>query len=82
MNAFRLFAVAAGFGESGQVDCVVYDPAVNNWPLAAGEWLGVMTRMTESGYQPVFPCGEVQVWQRSADRPCFRQAPPICPEFP
>ena len=60
------------------VDCVVYDPEINNWPLSMDEYNVMMREMMALGYKEVYHCGSY-VYQLSSapDRQCL-QCTPAC----
>lgn len=61
------------------VDCVIYDPQVDNWPLSTEEIDPMLARLREQAYKEVFRCESLRVWQATAAREsCLRQTP-ICP---
>jgi hypothetical protein len=49
------------------VDCAIIDPQVNNWPLSAEEEARLEPELRRLGFQSVYQCGSLQVWQSSPD---------------
>ena len=55
------------------VDCIIYDPSVNNWPLTQEDDAKIKNGQFTQGYQMIYQHEKLQVWQRLGANRCFTQ---------
>lgn len=63
--------------ERQKVACVITDSAVNLWPLSTPEYQAFVESLPRNGYQPIYHCGSVSVYQAhdSLSLPCLVRQP-------
>ena len=59
----------------GTVDCVIYDPALNQWPLATGAAGPFFEEVRSRGFTELWRCRDVVVYSRPGGRPCLQRRP-------
>ncbi len=64
--------------ENQWVDCVVFDPAVNNWPMGTHEYETLPIWLKQFHYEPVYSCGSVRVFINSDNKKSCFQCEPSC----
>ncbi len=64
------------------VNCLVFDPHVNNWPMNTAQELVLREKLEGLGYAKQYKCGEVEVFKlKSSAESCLR-CQPLCENEP
>jgi len=61
------------------VQCLIFDPTVNNWPMTTEELNAMRNMVKANGYQAIYECGSFEVFQTPQEAGSCLRCMPHCP---